>query len=220
MQRVQTLIQKISELANRQNPDLIEVDLMMDYTRVLYADLAEWRNRLVFTNQVPQPETTPPANVPKVQEAIPGATQEIIQEPVAPPVTPIVQQQETATIQQQEMVAVIKDDAPHETHVSEARHEALAQSTVASETAYASRIPAESIQSMIGINDKYQFISELFGNNKDDYDAVIEELETFENYPQALSWLNTYTGNRYNWDYEHETVQSFLSIIERYYFSR
>lgn len=216
MQRVQTLIQKISELASRPNPDLIEVDLMMDYTRVLYADLAEWRNRLVFTNQVPQPETTPPANVPQVQEEVPEkVTQATITEPV------VQQQPETTSIpQQQEMVAVIKEDAPHDTHVSEARHEALAQSTVDSETAYATRIPAESIQSMIGINDKYQFISELFGNNKDDYDAVIEELETFENYPQALSWLNTYTGNRYNWDYEHETVQSFLSIIERYYYSR
>lgn len=215
MQRVQTLIQKISELASRPNPDLIEVDLMMDYTRVLYADLAEWRNRLVFTNQVPQPETTPPANVPQVQEEVPEkVTQETITEPV------VQQQPETTLPQQQEVVVVIKEDAPHDTHVSEPRHEALAQSTVESETAYATRIPAESIQSMIGINDKYQFISELFGNNKDDYDAVIEELETFENYPQALSWLNTYTGNRYNWDYEHETVQSFLSIIERYYYSR
>ncbi|HEY1031931.1 MAG TPA: hypothetical protein VGD89_09170 [Flavipsychrobacter sp.] len=214
MQRVQTLIQKISELASRPNPDLIEVDLMMDYTRVLYADLAEWRNRLVFTNQVPQPETTPPANVPQVQEEVPEkVTQENITEPV-------VQQQPETTLPQQQEVVVIKEDAPHDTHVSEPRHEALAQSTVGSETAYATRIPAESIQSMIGINDKYQFISELFGNNKDDYDAVIEELETFENYPQALSWLNTYTGNRYNWDYEHETVQSFLSIIERYYYSR
>ncbi len=49
MQRIPTLLHKLHELAaNREKNTEIEIDLMLDYTRVLYADLLEWRKTLAF----------------------------------------------------------------------------------------------------------------------------------------------------------------------------
>ena len=56
MQRISTLIQKLSELAEQEKKlGLIDIDLMLDYTRVMYADLLEVRknyalNDIVSTN--------------------------------------------------------------------------------------------------------------------------------------------------------------------------
>lgn len=46
MQRIPTLLQKLNELSEQGDKNtIIEVDLMLDYTRVLYADLLEWRKK-------------------------------------------------------------------------------------------------------------------------------------------------------------------------------
>ena len=205
MQRVQTLLQKITELSTKEQHDIIEIDLMMDYTRVLYADLMECRNRLVFTGAVPQPETTPPNVQPVVQETIPE-----------PEIATIPTQEETTPAYTEQLTYTPEAETAALQQVYEPKHEALATSISTAQPT----TNGDGITSLIGINDKYQFMNELFNNNREDYESVIDELETFENYPQAVSWLNTYVGNRYNWDADSETVQSFHSIIERYYNSK
>jgi hypothetical protein len=56
MQRIDTLLEKLKEL-NKLNEQatIIDIDLMMDYTRVVYADLQEWRKRIEFTDNIPTP---------------------------------------------------------------------------------------------------------------------------------------------------------------------
>jgi len=39
MERISTLLEKIEALQRRNNVTAIDIDLMLDYTRVLYADL-------------------------------------------------------------------------------------------------------------------------------------------------------------------------------------
>src|ERR1044072_7236492 len=75
--RIPTLLQKLSELSSQ--PDhrtAIDVDLMLDYTRVLYADLLEWRARLpaaTTTRTVPRPITI---NEPTLDEQTKSREQE------------------------------------------------------------------------------------------------------------------------------------------------
>lgn len=53
MQRVKTLLQKISDLSQKGEAlSQIEVDLLLDYTRVIYADLLEYKSRLNFNNHI------------------------------------------------------------------------------------------------------------------------------------------------------------------------
>lgn len=171
MQRIKMLLQKINEIAHKgDKATLIEIDLMMDYTRVLYADMAEIRSKLTFRTEVPDIDTNPISV--KVEEPI----QEIIAQPV---------QKQTVTTTTPVMnipVPIIKENkAP--------------------------------IEQLIGINDKYQFISELFNNNTELYDTTIKEVGDFDSNQQAIDWLNA----NFKWDSENDTVQSFLSIINRHY---
>ena len=53
MQRIATLLQKLTELSTQGKPTQIDIDLMLDYTRVIYADLLEERKKLATENFVP-----------------------------------------------------------------------------------------------------------------------------------------------------------------------
>ena len=71
MQRMNTLVQKLSELAEKgEKNTIIDVDLMLDYTRVIYADLLEYRSRLVFTSNLPEAASPEPEEEPQVMHAI------------------------------------------------------------------------------------------------------------------------------------------------------
>lgn len=171
MQRIKMLLQKINEIAHKgDKATLIEIDLMMDYTRVLYADMAEIKSKLAFRTDVPDVVVnTAPA---KVIEQIQEITAQPVQEQAVIITTPVV------TIPE----PIIKiNKAP--------------------------------IEQLIGINDKYQFISELFDNNTELYNTTLKEIGDFDNNQQALDWLNT----NFKWDAENDTVQSFFSIITRHY---
>ena len=53
MQRVRAVLQKLTDLAQR-NTDrtIIDVDLMLDYTRVVYADLLDMRNSMAVKTEL------------------------------------------------------------------------------------------------------------------------------------------------------------------------
>jgi hypothetical protein len=88
--RIPTLLQKISNLVEHtERPGVIEVDLMLDYTRVLYADLLEWRAKIAGTaNQpaaAPQQATPPKPAAPARPAPNPVAAPT---KAAAPPATP------------------------------------------------------------------------------------------------------------------------------------
>lgn len=67
MQRISTLLQRLTELsAKEKDYELIDIDLMLDYTRVVYADLLELRKNVAI-NHVAAP---PQAEAPKVTHAV------------------------------------------------------------------------------------------------------------------------------------------------------
>ncbi|HLO69465.1 MAG TPA: hypothetical protein VK167_01260 [Flavipsychrobacter sp.] len=171
MQRIKMLLQKINEIAHKgDKATLIEIDLMMDYTRVLYADIAEIRSKLTFRTEVPDVANNP---MPvKVEEPIQEIIEQPVQEQAVTTTTPVV--------------------------------------TIPEPIIKANKAP---IEKLIGINDKYQFISELFNNNTELYDTTIKEVGDFDSNQQAIDWLNA----NFKWDSENETVQSFFSIINRHY---
>lgn len=186
MQRIQVLLQKINELAQSKGNEIVEVDLMLDYTRVLYADLLEVRNNLMAQQLYVTKDAPAPKPVPR--QPAPVATT-----PVAPAPQP-------ATSQVAAQSEPIRQHAPKEEHIS----------TPA----------AKSIRNQIGINDKYQFISELFGNDKDEYEKIINHLDTFDNYEAASRWLQTHTHRQLNWDDDHETVISFYATLHMFFNNR
>ena len=267
--RIPTLLQKISELAEQ--PDrrgTIDVDLMLDYTRVLYADLLEWRSKLAATGRqippapgvntdtarpvaapvteptpqsIPKPTSAPvpnlvtstpskPATNPVTPPIPPTATKpasDAVVNPVIPPVTPVVPPASMPPIHEPtlaELAAAMDKSIEEEEDEDESRPMSAQPKTPspprpATNTKPDIPVPAtktkttnpdpepqqptakpqtpksdaaagpKDIRAFISINEKYQIMSELFGNDKAAYEDALNHINTAENEAAALKWL-------------------------------
>lgn len=189
MQRIQTLLQKLSELSNQKGePSLIDIDLMMDYTRVIYADLHELRNRIGFNSSLPvsEPEVTEPDNI-SLENMEP---QLIIKDT-------------TSYIQEDEPVQEIAIGTP----------EPIAPAEPVTPVSNISEHNKPSIKNLVGINDTYLFITELFDGDRNAYEHAISRLDHLDHYQQAVDWLREH----YTWEEDSPATETFFSILERFY---
>lgn len=207
MQRIQTLLKKIDELANKADKiDLIEVDLMLDYTKVLYADLLELRSKKVYTGQAERNITPPPT--PTQQ---PATQAEITEAPK--------KAQEEVIIPEDEIVNY--NDKPLNITNSETEPKPVVEE-IKIEELPAPQAPKEqrNINKIIGINDKYQYISELFGNDKEAYDVTLKQINNYDNADEAVSWLKSDISKKHNWDDELVSVQMFYDTVNTFFSAR
>lgn len=207
MQRIQTLLRKIDDLAKKgEKLDLIELDLMLDYTKVVYADLMEVRsNKVYIGTPEPQPEPMPtppkPPTEPEVKVAPPETPE--IKEPVPP----------SSDKTEQEVPKVsIKEDEPNTS-------KPIIDEVKAPEQKKQQPTPQEkkNINKVIGINDKYQYISELFNSDKEVYEAVLNTINEFDTADDAINWLETEVSKEQNWDNELLSVQMFYDTINTFF---
>ena len=193
MHRIATLLDKIKELNDKPDPSIIEVDLMMDYAKVLYADLLELHNKKAFTESLTTTADSAPEDVAEAMEENHAPLEE----------TPII----TAP--------------PVELDNTSLNYKSSQPETNPSGISFAhSHYSDIDIRQHIGINDKYQYISELFGNNKEAYEEVIAEINSFDSLEEALSWLGQSVAPQYNWNEENESVQSFYRLLQLFFKSR
>ncbi|HOK38103.1 MAG: hypothetical protein WHW07_08820 [Bacteroidales bacterium] len=73
--------------------------------------------------------------------------------------------------------------------------------------------PISDIKSAIGIGDRFLYIRELFNNDKDLFEQVLNHLNNLKNYEEALEYINS----NFNWNFSDENVVSFLTIVRRRY---
>ncbi|MEA1874410.1 MAG: hypothetical protein U9N51_08300 [Bacteroidota bacterium] len=72
--------------------------------------------------------------------------------------------------------------------------------------------PIADIRAAINLGDRFLFIKELFNGNSDEFNQTIDELNTKRSFDEAQEILK-----KYNWDASNETVNYFLSIVQRKY---
>jgi hypothetical protein len=215
MQRIETLLQKIQEMSARGSKNtVIDIDLMLDYVKVVYADLLEMRSRVVFTSDVsPMAETKPATTNEPVKEK----TSPVISTIIPDPTQSVVETLETPAIIETVVAAPI-------TEVITAKEEMPVQEKPKEELKPAEQYtpPARyDIRQAIGINDKYLFISELFKDNKDMYEKTLDELNKQDSYDDALDWLNEnvlFTNDVEGG--ESETVQLFYDTVNKFFSER
>ena len=182
MQRIPTLLKKISELAERGDSNTaIDIDLMMDYTRVVYADLMEWRNRKSFVSSLDLPATNSTNGVAPIEEEY-----------------------------EREDIPVVKEQVKEEKQEEPSpKIEFVVNAPVVEHKA--------DVRQSIGINDKYLFMSELFGNSRDKYEYALDKINTLGSYAEAEKWLKDNLDGAQNSDEENDTLQSFHSMLGLFY---
>jgi hypothetical protein len=67
---------------------------------------------------------------------------------------------------------------------------------------------------VIGINDKFRFINELFRQNASEYNIAIEQLGAVRSWAEAETYLHSLT-DLYQWKEENEVVKYFYSVIKK-----
>jgi hypothetical protein len=70
--------------------------------------------------------------------------------------------------------------------------------------------PISSIQAAIGINDRFQFIRELFEGSADNFTKTVTDLDSMNDIQQAVSYLQTH----FKWK-KNETSLKFVNLIKR-----
>jgi len=71
-------------------------------------------------------------------------------------------------------------------------------------------IPLKSIRDGIGINDRFLFIRELFGNEQEKYENTLAALDGFTSIQEAVGFLK----QNFKWN-KTESSQKFLALVKR-----
>lgn len=67
---------------------------------------------------------------------------------------------------------------------------------------------------MVGINDKFRFINELFSQNSSEYSVALEQINNLANWSEAELYLNS-LKNIYGWKENNEVVKYFYSLVKK-----
>lgn len=70
--------------------------------------------------------------------------------------------------------------------------------------------PVSNIQSAIGINDRFQFIRELFDGNADNFSKTVTEIDSMKDIKEAVGYLQ----QNYKWK-KNETSLKFVNLVKR-----
>jgi hypothetical protein len=75
--------------------------------------------------------------------------------------------------------------------------------------------PIKDLRSAIGINDKFQFIQELFGGDEKLFEVGIKTINAFKIFPEAHFYIKRELREKNNWDEESNVVKQFDQLIKR-----
>lgn len=75
--------------------------------------------------------------------------------------------------------------------------------------------PIDNLAAVIGINDRYLFISELFRGDESMYERSILTLNKFQNFDQAHAWSERELRLKLGWDMENPITQQFEQLVKR-----
>ncbi|GAB3771230.1 hypothetical protein GCM10028818_09790 [Spirosoma horti] len=93
------------------------------------------------------------------------------------------------------------------------RESTPAEPTTVAETFH--RAPIESVARSISLNQKFRFINQLFNGNSSAYNQAVEEIDTLNNYGQALDLISYRYASQYLWDMSSDEVSELVEILKR-----
>ncbi|MFM7672096.1 MAG: hypothetical protein ACKO6Q_05825 [Bacteroidota bacterium] len=75
--------------------------------------------------------------------------------------------------------------------------------------------PIADLRKGIGVNERFQFIRELFRNDEAMYERSIKTINQFQIFPEADFWINRELKTKLGWPIDHPLVHRFDQLIRR-----
>ncbi len=76
-------------------------------------------------------------------------------------------------------------------------------------------MPVKDLRQAIGINDKFQFIQELFRGDVDTYERSVRTINELHSLQEAEYWIERELKIRQGWDDENRTVRQFYNLVKK-----
>lgn len=76
-------------------------------------------------------------------------------------------------------------------------------------------MPVNDLRNAIGINDKYQFIQELFRGDADLYERSVKTINDFRSMQEADYWIQREIKIIQGWQDDHHLVKHFYSLLRK-----
>ncbi|MBI3500876.1 MAG: hypothetical protein HY063_03695 [Bacteroidetes bacterium] len=73
------------------------------------------------------------------------------------------------------------------------------------------------LKSVIGINEKFQFINELFDGNMKEYTVALDQINNFSTLGDAVNYLAN-LKEMYKWNSENPIASNFEELVQRRFF--
>lgn len=229
IEKIQTQIQEIevyiSKYTTSELLSNIEIDIVLEKTRTMYDLLLQLKSQ--HTNKashIAKIETESIIIEEPTEEVVhidAQKAEESIGEEIA---NSAIETIEHTEIKETQILEPTEEKPEEPIIVQEQITQAPQKPTILDDTPKASQIkhdvgtklakkPISNISSAIGINERFQFIKELFKNDATVYNATITVLNSLPDFAAAMQ----YVSNHFEWDMENATVQRFVSIVERRY---
>lgn len=181
---------------------------------------AQQQAQRAFAQPAPTPQPAPapqpePEPVPEPEpEPIPASQPEPTPapQPEVPQPAPAQQPASSPSLLDLLRQSNSSDPAPH------TEHHTLGESFVSGSStntdSHISRQKVSDLRTVININDKFSFMSELFHNNMKAYNDFILRLNAINERDEALAYVED-IANQYGWVSDSIAVQNFLSVLDR-----
>lgn len=169
----------------------------------------------------PQELPTNPVIAPSVEESTATGGALFLDRTSGPdPVSPISQPSQLSDNDSSQSISVAPDRSQPEvaTENKPTLNDTLRESTPAEPTTVAetfNRAPIESVARSISLNQKFRFINQLFNGNSSAYNQAVEEIDTLNNYGQALDLISYRYASQYLWDMSSDEVSELVEILKR-----
>lgn len=75
--------------------------------------------------------------------------------------------------------------------------------------------PIKDLRNAIGINDKFQFMEELFNKDESLFESSVKTINSYKNIAEAQFWIKQNLRNKYNWVEESTAVLAFDQLVKR-----
>ena len=75
--------------------------------------------------------------------------------------------------------------------------------------------PLQDLRKAIGVNDRFQFIRDLFQGDEDLFEKSVRTINAFSIYPEAEYWIRRELRTKLGWDNKNETVRLFDQLVKR-----
>ncbi|SDG79206.1 hypothetical protein [Chitinophaga filiformis] len=76
-------------------------------------------------------------------------------------------------------------------------------------------IPVKDLRQAIGINDKFQFIQELFRGDVDTYERSVKTINEMSSLQEAEYWIERELKIRQGWVDDNRTVRQFYNLVKK-----